>query len=112
MGSCRLSRVIAIRAVLKALLTVGAGAASVVGGLAGAAILRHADEGGTGVTEPAASASDELAVAQRVESVTQWLIPLLTGVLLVLNAQQGEQQRPIAGWLEDARERSKHFVAR
>ncbi len=97
--------------VLKTLITAAAGAASIAGGLAGGAILKHADEGGTGVTEPGAGASDELAAAQRVEKVTQWAIPLLTGVLLVLSAQQGEQQRPI-GWLEDARGRVKKAIGR
>jgi uncharacterized membrane protein len=97
---------------LKTVLTAAAGVASVAGGLAGGAILKHADEGGAGVTEPGADASEELATAQRVEKVTQWAIPLLTGVLLVLNAQQGEQQRPIAGWVEDARSRVKHAVGR
>lgn len=97
---------------LKTVITAAAGVASVAGGLAGGAILRHADEGGAGVTEPGSDASDELAAAQRVEKVTQWAIPLLTGVLLVLNAQQGEQQRPIAGWLEDARGRAKKAVGR
>jgi hypothetical protein len=29
--------------------------------------------------------------------VLQWAIPALTAVLVVLAAQQGEQQRPIAG---------------
>ena len=39
-------------AVLKTIVTAAAGAASVAGGLAGGAILKHADEGGAGVTEP------------------------------------------------------------
>jgi hypothetical protein len=98
--------------VLKVVLTAGAGAASVAGGLAGAAILKHADEGAPGVTEPGSGTSDALATAQQVEKVTQWAIPLLTGILLVLNAQQGEQQRPVAGWLEDARGRVKQVVGR
>jgi hypothetical protein len=95
---------------LKTVVTAAAGIASVAGGLAGSAILKHADEGGAGVTEPDATASDELAAAQRVEKVTQWAIPLLTGILLVLNAQQGEQQRPVAGWLHDARGRVKQAI--
>jgi hypothetical protein len=101
-----------VNSVLKTVVTIGAGTASVAGGLAGAAILRHADEGAEGTTEPGASASDELAAAQRAEKVTQWVIPLLTGVLLVLSAQQGEQQRPIAGWAENAKRTAKRVVAR
>ncbi|GAA2751713.1 hypothetical protein [Amnibacterium kyonggiense] len=98
--------------VVKTVVTAAAGAASVAGGLAGAAILRHADEGGVGVTEPSGDSSEQLQAAQRVEKVTQWAIPVLTGVLLVLNAQQGEQQRPVAGWLEDAKGRAKKVVGR
>ncbi|MFD1722499.1 hypothetical protein [Amnibacterium endophyticum] len=87
---------------VKTVLTVAAGAASVVAGLAGGVIGRHAEEGSSGVTEPSGGQSDELATAQRVEKVAQWAIPLLTGVLLVLGAQQGEQQRPAAGRLQSA----------
>lgn len=98
--------------VLKTVVTAAAGAASVAGGLAGSAILKHADEGGAGVTEPGSNASDQLAAAQRVEKITQWAIPLLTGVLLVLGAQQGEQQRAGAGWLGDLKGRAKSVVGR
>lgn len=98
--------------VIKILVTAAAGGASVLGGLAGAAIGTHAEEGAPGVTEPGAAASKELATAQRIEKVTQWAIPLLTGVLLVLNAQQGEQQRPAAGWLENVSKKAKSVVGR
>lgn len=97
---------------VKLVATGAAGVASVAGGLAGAAVSRHAGEGAPGTTEPGPSASDELAAAQRVERVTQWAIPLLTGVLLVLGAQQGEQQRPIAGWAKDVGARAKRAVGR
>ena len=90
---------------IKVAVTAAAGAASVAAGLAGATILKHSDEGGVGVTEPGAGASDELKTAQRAEKVLQWAIPLLTGVLIVLGAQQGEQQRPAAGFVESARKR-------
>jgi hypothetical protein len=95
---------------LKTVVTAAAGAASVAGALAGSAILKHSDEGGAGVTEPGANASDQLASAQRVEKLTQWAIPALTGVLLVLGAQQGEQQRAGAGWLGDLKGRAKKVV--
>ncbi|MGT2426079.1 hypothetical protein [Amnibacterium kyonggiense] len=97
---------------LKTAVTAAAGAASVIGGLAGAEILRRSDEGGAGVTEPSEDASKQLATAQRIEKVTQWAIPALTGVLLVLGAQQGEQQRPVAGWLHDVSGRAKRVVGR
>jgi uncharacterized membrane protein len=98
--------------IIKTVVTAAAGATSVVGALAGSAILKHSDEGGAGVTEPGASTSDELATAQRVEKITQWAIPLLTGVLVVLTSQQGELQRPVAGWLDSAKGRVKSVVGR
>jgi hypothetical protein len=96
----------------KIVVTAAAGAASVVGGIAGATILRHSQEGGAGVTEPDSDSSQQLQAAQRVEKVTQWAIPLLTGVLLVLAAQQGEQQRPVVGWVKNLGATAKHAAGR
>ena len=42
----------------------------------------------------AAETPPELARAQRQLAVCQWLIPALTGGILVLTAVHGEQQRP------------------
>jgi hypothetical protein len=57
--------------------------------------LLHADgvpvEGGT---DPAPVTPPDLAKAQRQLDTCQWLIPTLTGGIAVLNALQGEQQRP------------------
>lgn len=36
---------------------------------------------------------------QRQQKVLQWVLPALTGALIVLGAQQGEQQRPVVGLL-------------
>ena len=47
-----------------------------------------------GSTDPGPTSSPELASAQKQLKVVQWVIPALTGTLLVLGAQQGEQQRP------------------
>lgn len=77
-----------------------AGAVSVYSSIQGARILRHADEGATGVTEPGPSSSPQLASAQRQLKVLQSVLPLLTGTLIVLGAQQGEQQRPVAGFFQ------------
>ena len=96
----------------KTIITAAAGIASVMGGLAGAAILKHAEEGAPGVTEPGKDASDELAAAQRVEKITQWAIPALTAILIVLGAQQGEQQRPAAGFVRNAGMKAKSIVGR
>lgn len=84
---------------VKLVLTGVAAAASLYSGILGATIGKHADEGADGVTEPDAKASKKLASAQRKQKVLQWVLPALTGVLVVLAAQQGEQQRPVAGLL-------------
>jgi hypothetical protein len=46
-----------------------------------------------GATEPGA-APEDVAKAQRQLKVLQWVIPALTGAVLVLSARMGEQQRP------------------
>lgn len=88
-----------INTVVKLVLTVVAAATTLYAGVLGTRIAAHADEGADGVTEPAATASRELASAQRQQRVVQWALPAVTGVLIVLGAQQGEQQRPVAGLL-------------
>jgi hypothetical protein len=85
--------------VVKAALTGVAAAVTAYSGALGRKVSRLSHEGGSGATEPSAASSPELASAQRQLRVTQWAIPALTGVLLVLGAQQGEQQRPVAGFL-------------
>jgi hypothetical protein len=47
-----------------------------------------------GGTDPSIDTSEDVARAQRQLKVLQWLIPALTGAVLVLNARMGEQQRP------------------
>ena len=85
---------------VKAGLTVLAGAASLYSALLGTRQGKHFREGAEGVTEPGAEASSTLASAQRQQKVLQWALPALTGVLVVLAAQQGEQQRPVAGFFQ------------
>lgn len=51
-----------------------------------------ADDG----TTPVPQTPEKAAKAQRSLQRLQWLIPALTGTLVVLNAKAGEQQRPAA----------------
>jgi hypothetical protein len=83
--------------VIKLVVTGAALASTAYSAMLGTKMAKHSEEGGTGVTEPAVTASDELASAQSQQKVFQWVTPALTAVLLVLSAQQGEQQRPFAG---------------
>jgi hypothetical protein len=48
-------------------------------------------EGGTG---PSIDTPEDVAKVQRRLKVLQWVIPALTGAVLVVNARMGEQQRP------------------
>lgn len=47
-----------------------------------------------GATTPAAGTPQDVTKAQQQQRVLQWVTPALTGALVVLGAQQGEQQRP------------------
>ena len=47
-----------------------------------------------GGTEPSDDTPEDVAKAQRQLKVLQWVIPALTGAVLVINARMGEQQRP------------------
>jgi hypothetical protein len=47
-----------------------------------------------GGTEPSRDTPEDVAKAQRQLKVLQWVIPALTGAVLVVNARMGEQQRP------------------
>ncbi|MGA8209593.1 MAG: hypothetical protein WB441_12530 [Nocardioidaceae bacterium] len=79
---------------VKTVLTGAAMALTAYSGYLGTQTKKHEDEGAAGSTEPRPGASEELRTAQQHLKVTQWAIPAVTGALLVLSAQQGEQQRP------------------
>ena len=81
--------------VVKTALTVLAAGLTAWSGRLGATVAKHADNPATSVTQPSPAANDELANAQKQLAVCQWAIPAVTGVLIVLGAQQGEQQRPL-----------------
>ena len=84
---------------VKLVITGIAGAATLYSGILGGVIATHSSEGGDTVTTPNAAASKTLAAAQTKQKILQWVVPATTVVLIVLAAQQGEQQRPIAGFL-------------
>lgn len=80
--------------VVKASLTVVAAGLTAYAGYLGKQVSDQSHEGGAGATEPAAGASDKLKSAQKQLAAVQWAIPAVTAVLVVMGAQQGEQQRP------------------
>jgi hypothetical protein len=54
-----------------------------------------------GGTDPSVDTPEDIAKAQRQLKLLQWVIPVLTGAVLVVSARMGEQQRPaqVAGGL-------------
>jgi hypothetical protein len=80
--------------VVKTALT-GAALAATAWSRALGAKLNEADEVPVeGGTDPSIDTAEDVAKAQRQLKVLQWVIPALTGAVLVLNARMGEQQRP------------------
>ncbi|MFM9921225.1 hypothetical protein [Lacisediminihabitans sp. H27-G8] len=88
--------------VVKIVVTALAGASTLYSGILGKTIHDHQDEPTDGVTEPSPESSDALSTAQDRQRILQWITPALTLVMIVLAAQQGEQQRPIKGLLKSA----------
>jgi hypothetical protein len=85
---------------IKLAITLIAAGTTFWSGIAGKRLADHAGEGTDGTTEPDEFASKALAAAQNQLKILQWATPVLTGILIVLAAQQGEQQRPVAGLLK------------
>ena len=78
---------------IKTGLTLAALGTTAYSGLLGAK-LGHADVKTEGGTVPADTTPDDVARTQQRLRILQWITPVLTGTLVVLGAQQGEQQRP------------------
>jgi hypothetical protein len=80
--------------VLKTVLTGAALAATAWSRALGAKLDQAGEVPVEGGTDPSADTPEDVAKAQRQLRVLQWVIPALTGAVLVLNARMGEQQRP------------------
>ena len=79
--------------VIKAVLTVAAMASTAYSGVLGAQ-LANADPGHVSSgTVPSEATPERDARVQQQLRVLQWATPVLTGALIVLGAQQGEQQK-------------------
>jgi len=80
-----------------AIKTLLSGAAIAVTAWSGA-LGKKVSEGGltptAGATEPTPETESGVAAAQRQLKAAQWVIPALTGALIVLASAQGEQQKP------------------
>ena len=65
-----------------------------LGAFLDAKIVKAGEVPAQGATEPVEGTPPEVASALRQQKFIQWLTPVLTGAIIVLGAQQGEQQRP------------------
>ena len=80
--------------VVKTALTGAALAATAWSRALGAKLNEAGEVPVEGGTDPSIDTAEDVAKAQRQLKVLQWVIPALTGAVLVLNARMGEQQRP------------------
>jgi hypothetical protein len=83
-----------VNSAVKTALTAVALGLTAYSGALGRRVEQRSAHGSHGVTEPAPGAPADLADAQRKLQQIQWAIPAVTGALVLLSAQQGEQQRP------------------
>jgi hypothetical protein len=80
--------------VVKVALTGAALAATAWSRVLGAKLDEAGEVPVEGGTDPSVDTPEDIAKAQRQLKLLQWLIPALTGAVLVVNARMGEQQRP------------------
>ncbi|MDI3329973.1 MAG: hypothetical protein QJR09_04450 [Micrococcus sp.] len=79
---------------IKAGVTVAGAAVTLYSGILGKKVEELSHQGAVGATEPAPTASPELAKAQEQLRMLQWAIPAFAGTVIVLGAKHGEMQRP------------------
>lgn len=80
-------------AVVKTVVTAAAIGASIASGALGAKVGQSAPTPSQSATDPSAATPEDTAAALKGLKPLQWALPALTGALVVLTAQQGEQQR-------------------
>jgi hypothetical protein len=85
---------VAAASTIKTTLTVAALGTTAYARLLGRKLERAGDVPVEGGTTPNPATPDEVTRAQRQLTALQWVIPVLTGGVLVLSARMGEQQRP------------------
>jgi hypothetical protein len=79
---------------LKTALTAAALGVTAYSRVLGRRVSEHTDVPAESGTEPSVSTPDSVASAQRQLRLLQWVVPALTGALVVVSAQAGEEQRP------------------
>jgi len=84
---------VATASVAKALVTAAALAATAYSRTLGQKVIDAGDVPVEGGASPGSQTPPDVADAQRQLATLQWVIPALTGTVLVMNAYMGEQQR-------------------
>jgi hypothetical protein len=90
---------------VKTVLTLTALGTTAYSGMLGARLGNAVGVKTAGGTVPGEDTPDDVARTQRRLRILQWATPVLTGSLVVLGAQQGEQERPsqrIRSWRKNA----------
>jgi hypothetical protein len=85
---------VAAMSVVKTVVTVAALGATGYSRVLGRKVSDHGAVPAESGTEPAATTPPEVAKAQQQLQTLQWVIPALTGALLIITSYAGEQQRP------------------
>jgi hypothetical protein len=85
---------VAATSMIKTALTVAALGTTAYARVLGKRLERAGEVPVEGGTTPNLTTPENVARAQRQLTALQWVIPALTGALLVVNARMGEQQRP------------------
>ena len=93
-GRIRAQQGVGTMAVVKTALSAAALGATAYSRMLGQKVSEHHDVPAESGTEPAVGTPSEVAKAQRQLDVLQWVVPALTGALVVVSAFAGEQQRP------------------
>lgn len=84
--------------VIKTAVTVAALGTTAYSGLLGVRIARAGQVPAEGGSDPAQNTPDDIAATLKQQRLLQWAIPALTGTMIAMGAQQGEQQRPSQMW--------------
>jgi len=80
------------KATAKIVLTAAAVATTAYSGVLGATVAHGDGQPAEGATEPTIGTPPEVAAAQQQLTILQWATPVLTGAIIVLDAQHGDQQ--------------------
>jgi len=99
---------------IKTGLTLAALGTTAYSGLLGRRMAAAGSVPAESATVPAATTPGDVATIQQRQRVLQWMTPALTGIVIALGAQQGEQQRPgsrMSRGAEALRSRFRHAAA-